>query len=107
MLSLYPPVMGEEVTEYHHRVGVALRAVRDYLGWTQTQLAEAGATSGATISRYETGRAVEVQATILVRIAEQLDIPEALLLTPPATADEVKEALALHRAARRAARGSS
>jgi transcriptional regulator with XRE-family HTH domain len=103
MLSLYPPVMGEEVTEYHHRVGV----VRDYLGWTQTQLAEAGATSGATISRYETGRAVEVQATILVRIAEQLDIPEALLLTPPATADEVKEALALHRAARRAARGSS
>jgi DNA-binding XRE family transcriptional regulator len=104
MWTLYPPLMGEQVAEYHRRVAGALKAVRDYLVLTQVELAEAGETSSATISRYETERASEVQATILVRIEENLDLPPRLLVNPPATADEVKEALAKHRASRRAER---
>ena len=104
MLTVYAPDMGEQAVAYHHRVAVALKAVRDYLDLTQLQLAEAGETSSATISRYENEHSPEIQATILVRIAEELDIPRGLLLNPPETADEVKEALALYRAAQRAER---
>jgi transcriptional regulator with XRE-family HTH domain len=96
--------MGDQVTEYHRRVSVALRAVRDYLHLTQEQLAEAGETSGATISRYENRKAVEVQGTILVRIAENLDLPRSVLTDPPATREEVIEAAVVYRAAQRAER---
>jgi transcriptional regulator with XRE-family HTH domain len=96
--------MGAQVTEYHRRVAIALRAVRDYLHLTQEQLGEAGDTSGATISRYENAKAAEVQGTILVRIAETLDLPSGVLTNPPATRDEVIEAIVVYRAGRRAER---
>lgn len=104
MWTAYAADMGDQVTEYHRRVSVALRAVRDYLHITQEQLAEAGETSSATISRYENAKAVEVQGTILVRIAENLDLPSAALTNPPETRDEVIEAFVVYRATQRAER---
>jgi transcriptional regulator with XRE-family HTH domain len=96
--------MGEQVADYHHRVAEMLKTVRSYLRITQEQLAEAGGTSAATISRYETGKAVDVQATILVRIAESLALPENVLVDPPADQDEVMEHIVQYRARQRAAR---
>jgi transcriptional regulator with XRE-family HTH domain len=91
--------------EYRERVAMALRAVRDYLGMTQGELGEMAGVSGATISRYEAGAVDKPAAEQLVQIAHALGVPVALLVDPPTSADEVKEAFALHRAQQRAARG--
>jgi transcriptional regulator with XRE-family HTH domain len=90
--------------EYQHRVGVALAAIRTYRRLTQEELAVEVGVSGQTISNYENGRN-SPHAEVLVRICRAMDVPLDVLLDPPATRDEVFEALALHFARQRAGRG--
>lgn len=55
-------------------MGQRIKAYRQRLGWTQSELAEAAQTEASTISRLERG-GVEPRLSTLERIASALDMP--------------------------------
>jgi transcriptional regulator with XRE-family HTH domain len=83
------------------RIGNAIEATRDYMGWTQPMLAAAAGTSTSTICRYENGTG-DVRALTMLGIARAFGVPLEWLLDPPETRQEVFEDVAHFRSQRRA-----
>jgi transcriptional regulator with XRE-family HTH domain len=82
------------------RIGHAIEAVRDYMGWTQPELATRAHTSVSTISRYENG--ASDKALTMLEIAHALEVPLEWLLDPPGDRQQLFEDVAHFRAQRRA-----
>jgi transcriptional regulator with XRE-family HTH domain len=100
MAAIYAvPVRGN--SDYARRLGVSIEVARDSLRITQEQLAERSGVSTSTVSRYETGTS-DASAHNILRIARALDVPLGFLMDPPETREEAWEAVAFHRAQRRA-----
>ncbi len=63
------------------RIGARIRARREELGMTQTDLGDALGLHKSTINRYETGEIVRIKLPLLQEIARKLDVsPEWLAL---------------------------
>jgi transcriptional regulator with XRE-family HTH domain len=87
MQIAYVPVVAKPGTPYARRVGVALAAMREYLGMTQTALADRAGTSVSTVSRYEGGE--NPKAETLLALARALGVPQEFLLEPFSTREAV------------------
>jgi transcriptional regulator with XRE-family HTH domain len=91
--------MARQRTDYATKVGVAIGAIREYLGYTQRDLAGRARTSESTISRYEAGESP--RAETLRDLARAMAVPVEFLADPAPTKDDVIVRLATWRAATR------
>jgi transcriptional regulator with XRE-family HTH domain len=81
-LTLVPVSTSTAEATYRKRLGDAIVQLRTLRGITQATLAERVNRSEAALSRWETGKATP-SAFDLVMLAEILDAPADLLLSPP------------------------
>src|SRR5688572_2886398 len=66
-------------------LGRAVRELRERLGWSQTQLAEAAGMTQSAVARFEAGGTVPT-LPVLERLARALDVELKVQFTPRSTA---------------------